>query len=141
MDIATVKTYSIKEVTKLTGTAASTLRYYEDLGLLENVERDHNDNRIYTDEHLARIDGIKCFKDGAMPLDKIKEFYAYEADLENHIDDILHLVTSQTEELSETIAKMLKQKEHMQQKVRFYSAIKSAIDNNTPWPTWDDCIK
>ena len=42
---------------------------------------------------------------------------------------------------TETIAKMLKQKEHMQQKVCFYSAIKKAIDNNTPWPSWDDCIK
>ncbi|MCR5101218.1 MAG: MerR family transcriptional regulator [Butyrivibrio sp.] len=130
--------YTIKNVTKLTGVTASTLRYYEELGILEDVERDKNDNRIYTDEHLDRLGGIRCFKDGAMPLSKIREFYRYESDLENHIDDIIELVEEQTEELTETINKMVAQKKHMEAKVKFYSAIKKAIENNSPWPSWDE---
>ncbi|MCR5581140.1 MAG: MerR family transcriptional regulator [Pseudobutyrivibrio sp.] len=136
--MADSKTYTIKEVTKLTGNVASTLRYYESLGLLEHVGRDANDNRIYTDEHLDRLEGIKCFKDGAMPLEKIKEFYSYESNLKEHIDDILSLVKEQTGQLADTIAKMEAQKDHMEKKVRYYTAVREAINENRKWPSWDE---
>jgi len=34
-----MKTYSIKEVSKLLGLPSSTLRYYEELGILSNVQK------------------------------------------------------------------------------------------------------
>ncbi len=139
--MAESKTYTIKEITKLTENNASTLRYYEDMGLLENVERDKNGNRIYSREHLDRLIGIKCFKDGAMSLSKIKEFYTFESDPDIHIDDILKLLQQQTEELSETINKMQAQKLHMEHKVQYYTAVKKSIEAQKPWPSWEEFFK
>jgi DNA-binding transcriptional MerR regulator len=136
-----MENYSIKEITKLTGVNASTLRYYEELGLLENVPRDDNGLRTYTQDHLHRLESILCFKDGAMPLEKMREFYAYEADLEHHADDMLQLVTEQTEALSEKIRKMQAQKRHMEVKVKYFRAVKKAVDEGKPLPLYADYAK
>ena len=45
-----MSTYSISEVSKMKGLSHSTLRYYEEIGLLTNVVHEGN-RRIYTEEH------------------------------------------------------------------------------------------
>jgi len=55
--------YQIGEVAEITGLTHSTLRYYEELGLLG--ERDHapGKHRVYTDRDLERISRITRFKE------------------------------------------------------------------------------
>lgn len=40
-------TYTIKEVSEMFHLPSSTLRYYEDLGILTNVERSKSGQRVY----------------------------------------------------------------------------------------------
>jgi hypothetical protein len=47
-----MNTYTIKEVSERSGLSHSTLRYYEDIGLLSGVIHENN-KRIYTDEHRS----------------------------------------------------------------------------------------
>ena len=55
--------YQIGEVAEITGLTHSTLRYYEELGLLG--ERDHapGKHRVYTDRDLERISRVTRFKE------------------------------------------------------------------------------
>ena len=57
-----MKTYSIREISELFSLPASTLRYYESEGLLPNVEKSSSGQRIYTEEHIERLNCINCFK-------------------------------------------------------------------------------
>ena len=50
-----MKTYSIREISELFSLPASTLRYYESEGLLPNVEKSSSGQRIYTEEHIERL--------------------------------------------------------------------------------------
>lgn len=132
------KIYSIKEMSQFYNVPASTLRYYEDIGLLVNVGRTESGQRIYTDEHIRRMDGINCFKNTGLPIAKIQEFFLYESDVENNIDKIIALVTKHEEDTKQQIAKMQNDLLHIQQKVRHYQGIKTAITNGTKWPDWAD---
>lgn len=76
-------TYTIKEISEKTGLPHSTLRYYEKIGLLTDVIHKNN-KRIYTEEHLRRVEGIQCFKNTNLPIKKILEFYRYEENLEKY---------------------------------------------------------
>ena len=122
-----MKTYTIKELSQMYDLPASTLRYYEDIGLLVNVERTDSNQRIYTDEHIRRLDGIRCFKNTGLPIAQIQEFYIYESDVEANIDDILALVKGHEENTKRQIEKMQQDLLHIQEKVARYQEIKNQI--------------
>lgn len=64
----------IDETTKLKKISKSTLRYYENEGIIPKVPRDNNGRRMYTEESLEWIDFITSLKETGMPLTKIKEY-------------------------------------------------------------------
>ena len=48
-------TYTIKEVSEMFHLPSSTLRYYEDLGILTNVGRSKSGQRVYIQGHINRL--------------------------------------------------------------------------------------
>ena len=124
-----MQTYTIKELSEKYDLPASTLRYYEEIGLLVNVGRTSNNQRIYTEEHIRRLDGIRCFKNTGLSIAKIQEFYVYDQDVEANIDAILALVTQHEEDTKQQIAKMQNDLLHIQEKVRRYKELKERIKN------------
>lgn len=67
-------TYSIKEISEITGLPASTLRYYDKQGLLPTLKRDANNVRIFDDEDLRGLKLIDCLKKSGLSIKDIKEF-------------------------------------------------------------------
>ncbi|WP_145138721.1 MerR family transcriptional regulator [Paenibacillus sp. Y412MC10] len=65
---------SIKEVTQMTGISASTLRYYENEGLLPHVKRDENGKRQYDDEDLEWVHFITALRATGMPIVQIQRY-------------------------------------------------------------------
>lgn len=135
--MTTKTTYTIQEVSKKYHLNASTLRYYEELGLLTNVQRTSNQKRIYTADHLNRLDAIMCFKRTSMPIIKIKEFFQYEQHLSENIDDIIHLVETHEQDIQTKLKELQSDLEHIQKKVRYFKALKNAYDQSLPFPNYD----
>ena len=71
--------YSIKEMSDKFNLPSSALRYYEEIGLLENVEHKNGYHRIYDESHVDRLNDIECFKKARLPLKEIKLFCNYSA--------------------------------------------------------------
>ena len=65
--------YTIRQVATQFHMQPSTLRYYEDQGLLTNVERTETGQRIYEDCHIDRLRAICCFKNAGMTIDDLKK--------------------------------------------------------------------
>ena len=134
-----MSTYSISEVSKMKGLSHSTLRYYEEIGLLTNVVHEGN-RRIYTEEHLQRLDGILCFKGTNLPINKILEFYQYEENLEQNIDDIIQLVETHEQSIIQEIETLHHYLEHISHKVIYYNKVKEALDRNQRIPSWAEAL-
>lgn len=67
-------TYSIKEISEMTGLPASTLRYYDKNGLLPSLKRDANNVRIFDDDDFRTLRLINCLKKSGLSIKDIKEF-------------------------------------------------------------------
>ncbi|MDV4149379.1 MerR family transcriptional regulator [Clostridium sp. AL.422] len=130
--------YSITELSKMFHLASSTIRYYEKIGLLENVEHINDYRRVYDNSHIDRLHAIDCFKKALLPLDEIKAFFAYEKDIVSNSDKILLMMKSQEEKTKAAIKDLEDGLEHIQKKVHYYSLVNEAIKNNTPLPSWND---
>ncbi|MCG9577399.1 MerR family transcriptional regulator [Vibrio tubiashii] len=65
---------NIKEFSQLVGLSAHTLRYYEKIGLLRNVQRSPSGHRAYTSRDIEWISFVIRLKETGMPLEEILDY-------------------------------------------------------------------
>lgn len=133
-----MKTYNIREIGEIFDVPSSTLRYYEELGILPEVKRDEHKQRVYTDEHIDRLQAITCFKRTGLPMSKIHDFFEYAENLRDNIDKVVDMMEDHEKYIVDQMEKMQQDLDHIRQKVRFYNGIKKAIEKDEPWPCFDD---
>lgn len=68
------RSFKIGELAELTTTTTRTLRYYEELGLLEPI-RNNSGQRLYGEDALTRLSFINELKSGGFALLEIKNFF------------------------------------------------------------------
>lgn len=67
--------YTIKEVSVLSGLPASTLRYYEGIGIIPAIERDSSSKqRIYSQKDVDMIDTLSCLHATGLSIDDMKKY-------------------------------------------------------------------
>lgn len=69
-------TYSMKQITEMTGVPASALRYYEKESILPFVERNDKGIRVYDDVNVEWIYFIRTLRETDMPIREIKKYVA-----------------------------------------------------------------
>ena len=73
----TQHTYSIKEVAALTGLPASTLRYYETIGVIAPVSRGASSgHRVYDEDDLDRLTAVACLAATGMSVSDMRQYVA-----------------------------------------------------------------
>ncbi|RKF18131.1 MerR family transcriptional regulator [Alginatibacterium sediminis] len=65
---------NMSEFSSLVKISSHTLRYYEKIGLLKNVQRNSSRHREYSNKDLNWISFVKRLKDTGMPLSEIKSY-------------------------------------------------------------------
>lgn len=74
MTTPAITRYSIGETSRRSGFSMDTLRYYEKIGLLVDVERSPTGHRCFTDEDLGWLGTLKCLRDTGMPVADMLRF-------------------------------------------------------------------
>lgn len=121
------KIYSIGELAHIVGSTTRTIRYYEEIGLLNSVKRLEGGKRIYTDDDIRRLKFIKRLKVLGLSLNDMKELEnVYSVSKSNKIAlkkliEILERHQKEIERRLETL-KMLSQeimsyKKHVEKKL------------------------
>ncbi|HBR85927.1 MAG TPA: MerR family transcriptional regulator [Firmicutes bacterium] len=131
-------TYTISQVARMFHLQPSTLRYYEAQGLLTEIKKTPNQQRIYEDKHIKRLRTICCFKRAGMTIRQLQEFFAYEKDLEHHCPEIIALLEKNRKEIAETIATLKQDYQHLLRKIHFYTDTEKAIEKGEDRPAWKD---
>jgi DNA-binding transcriptional MerR regulator len=67
------RSYQIGELAKLVGLTTRTIRYYEEIGLLNSVRRVEGGKRTYTDKDCQRLKFIKRLKYLGLTLAEMQE--------------------------------------------------------------------
>lgn len=66
--------YTVGEMAKLLGVAASTLRYYDKEGLLPFVERSSGGIRMFRESDIEWLQVIGCMKKAGMSIKDIRQY-------------------------------------------------------------------
>lgn len=132
------KTYTIREFSRRYQLPSSTLRYYEEVGLLTDVIHTENGQRLYTQKHIERMDGILCFKRAGMPISKMQDYYHYEENLPENIDRIIALVGAHEKDLERQMMDLEADLAHIRRKVFFFDEVKRALQEGRQQPKWAD---
>lgn len=98
------KTYSVSQVSKLTGVSVKALHHYDQKGLLVPHRQQSNGYRVYTQKHLVRLQQILIYRELDFSIDAIKSLLSCN-------DDELLTTLSQQKALlldrQQTMAKMI----------------------------------
>lgn len=67
--------HTIREASTLSGLPESTLRYYEQIGIIDPIARDPSSgHRMYSDDDIESLVTISCLSATGMPLDAMREY-------------------------------------------------------------------
>lgn len=130
--------YSIQDLSRRYRMRTSALRYYEELGLLGDIERNASGQRVYRQADVERLESILCFKDAGMTISEIRSFFTYEADEREHIADMLKLLTDRKQAIEAQRDALEEAYLHVCRKVGYYSAVQRSIEGGQRHPGWSD---
>jgi DNA-binding transcriptional MerR regulator len=98
---------SIGEIAKELDMSQRTIRYYEEIGLLNSIKRVEAGRRVYTDMDLRRLKLIKRLKIMGMTLSEMQELEAMwtiEKSTDKVLGRLLELMSNQLRRLDDRIA-------------------------------------
>ena len=88
--------YSISQVAKMMGVTPSTLRYYDQEGLLPHIKR-VNGIRVFEDEDFRWLRVLNCLKNTKMPIKKIRKYVELAQKGDETLQERYQLIQEQKE--------------------------------------------
>ena len=122
--------YSIGEVAEMMGVTPSTLRYYDQEGLLPEVNR-VNGIRVFEDKDFAWLRMLNCLKNTNMPIKKIKEYAELVKLGDSSLEARFDIIKNQKQNILEQIEQFKYYLKEIEFKEWYYeTAIKEGTEKN-----------
>ncbi|TKX29596.1 MerR family transcriptional regulator [Campylobacter sp. MIT 12-5580] len=115
--------YTIKEVEKLTGVSAHTIRYWAKRGLFSHIQRDENNVRYFSQRDLQWVALAQCMRETGMSIAKISEFVELCKLGDKSIPARLKMIKEQEKEILSTLESYTKALKVVQKKISFYEEV------------------
>ncbi|MDO3412826.1 MerR family transcriptional regulator [Saccharibacillus sp. CPCC 101409] len=112
--------FTIGQTAKKIGINIGAIRFYERKGLLEAVERDENNNRLYSDYDIGWLHFIKCLRATGMSVEEIKSYYELVKTGISTLPERTRLIEDQRKKLLEEIEVKRVQLVHLDEKLERY---------------------
>ena len=124
--------YTVGEMAKRLGVAPSTLRYYDQEGLLPFVERSEGGIRVFKESDYEWLQVIGCLKKTGMQLRDIKTFIEMAMQGDQTIEPRLALITKQKESVKTQIAELEETLRTLEFKEWYYNTAKENGTTSVP---------
>ena len=110
----------IAEVSKRYELSQDTLRYYERIGLIPNVNRNKSGIRDYTDEDCKWIEFVKCMRNAGLPIEVLIKYLDLFQQGDNTHNERKELLVKQRNMLARKIEEMQETLERLNYKIENY---------------------
>ena len=98
--------FSIGQLSKRTGVKIPTIRYYEQMGLIDAPERSEGNQRRYTREGLERLSFIRHSRDLGFSIENIKGLLELSQHPDKPCNDAHNIAVQHLEDVQGKIAKL-----------------------------------
>ncbi|BDR54807.1 hypothetical protein KIMH_09180 [Bombiscardovia apis] len=116
--------HTIKEASLISGLPESTLRYYEDIGIIGPIERDiSSGHRAYNDEDVDLLLAISCLNATGMPLNNMREYLENRAKGAQGAEREVELLAVQAERLDRELEELQLRRKYVDVKTHYWQAI------------------
>lgn len=117
-------TYTIKEVSKVTGLPASTLRYYETIGIIPSITRDKSSKqRVYTEEDVNVLVAISCLSATGMSIDDMRSYLNNRTRGAEAAEDQVELLETQRNRLIAEQKQVKIRRQYVELKIAYWHAV------------------
>ncbi len=125
----TQHTYTIKETAALTGLPASTLRYYESIGVITPVSRGASSgHRVYDDGDLDQLMWIACLAATGMSVADMKQYVANGRLGPDAAGEQIELLAQQQRRLAVEAEQVVLRQQYVRIKIDYWTALEAGDD-------------
>ncbi|MGH8877796.1 MAG: MerR family transcriptional regulator [Stackebrandtia sp.] len=115
--------YSIGEAARRSGFSMDTLRYYEKIGLLVDVDRSSTGQRRFTEDDLGWLGTLKCLRDTGMPVADMLDFAELVRAGDHTIPKRVSLLETHHARVAEHIADLRSKHDGIAAKIDWYRGV------------------
>jgi DNA-binding transcriptional MerR regulator len=119
-------TLSPSQAAEQSGFSIDTLRYYERIGLLDDIDRAPSGHRRFHGDDLEWLGILRCLRDTGMPIAQMREYAELTRRGEDTLTERLRLLTEHDAHVQERIALLQAQHKHLREKINWYHSQLSA---------------
>ena len=112
--------YTIAQLSRLTGLSVHTLRYYEKEGLIPQVKREAGGRRLYGEDDLEWLAVVFCLKRSGMEISEIKDYMRLCRQGDKSLPQRLEMFKLRREKVEDKIKELERTLEAVNYKIQYY---------------------
>jgi DNA-binding transcriptional MerR regulator len=130
--------HTVKEVSKLLDLTEHTVRFYTDKGLVPSVQRDKNNNRLFDQESINWLIGVKYLKQVGMSVEDIKAYVDLCLEGNSTIQERYEIILKQKVIAQAQLEEAKRTVKYMEEKANHYlEIINGVIPDDTNPGDWE----
>lgn len=108
------------QVAEQTGFSLDTLRYYERIGLLDDIARNSGGQRVFTEGDVAWLRILRCLRETGMPIQRMVRYAELARGGDETVTERLELLREHDRDIDDKIAHLRVEQDHIRAKIDFY---------------------
>lgn len=125
----TQATYTIREAAALTGLPASTLRYYESIGVIAPISRGASSkHRVYDENDLDQVMWVACLAATGMSVADMKQYVANDRLGPEAAPEQVALLAEQQRRLAAEAEQVALRQQYVRIKIDYWQAVEAGDD-------------
>jgi DNA-binding transcriptional MerR regulator len=112
--------YTPGQVAEQTGFSLDTLRYYERIGLLDDIARNSGGQRVFTEGDVAWLRILRCLRDTGMPIQRMVRYAELARGGDETVAERLEVLAEHDRDIDDKIAHLRVEQEHIRAKIAYY---------------------
>ncbi len=112
--------YTPGQAAEKVGCSLDTLRYYERIGLLEQVRRTSGGRRIFSDDDIGWLNLLRCLRDTGMPIAEIKRFVALTQTGVDTTPQRITVLECHDRQIDRQVDQLRRDQAYLREKIDFY---------------------
>jgi DNA-binding transcriptional MerR regulator len=117
--------YTPAETSARSGFSLDTLRYYEKIGLLSDVDRTTGGRRIFSDDDLGWLALLRCLRDTGMPIETLRRFAELVRSGDDTMPDRVALLEDHDKQLVAHLELLNERRDRIRHKIDYYRSLGS----------------
>lgn len=117
--------YTIKQIADLAALPVSTVRYYDNAGLLPSVTRTEKNVRMFSDHSGSWLRLIHALRTTGLPIERVRHYIALCRAGDSTIDERAAIIYAQEDALRRQMRELKRQMEVLEYKKSYYRNLQS----------------